>query len=86
MHSLKRNRRSSRKIDLSELAEIFSIPNLHLVSLLHSFLADALAGESIPLLSNDAMHVITMKYAALDNIASGDSDFEGIKHITVWKP
>jgi hypothetical protein len=32
------------------------------------------------------MHVITMRYAALDNIASSDSDFDGIKQVKVWKP
>jgi predicted nucleic acid-binding protein len=75
------------KIDVTELAEIFSVPNLSLVALPHSFIVESLAdAESLPLLSNDAMHIFTMRYAALENIASSDPDFDGIKQVKVWKP
>jgi len=75
------------KADVSEVAEIFSIPNLHLVAPPQSFIMESLgSGASLPLLSNDAFHVITMRYANLDNIATNDPDFDAIEEISVWKP
>jgi len=38
------------------------------------------------LLSNDALHVATMKRYGITNIATNDPDFERVDWINVWKP
>ena len=38
------------------------------------------------LLSNDAIHVATMKRYGITNIATNDPDFERVGGIMVWKP
>ncbi|NMX20840.1 hypothetical protein C5S30_00035 [ANME-1 cluster archaeon GoMg4] len=38
------------------------------------------------LLSNDALHVATMKRYGITNIATNDPDFERVGWIKVWKP
>jgi predicted nucleic acid-binding protein len=63
------------------------MPNLHLISPPQPFILAAIGGsERSPLLSNDAFHLIAMRYAGIENIATSDPDFDGIKGIAVWKP
>jgi predicted nucleic acid-binding protein len=38
------------------------------------------------LLTNDALHVATMKHHGITNIATNDSDFKRVEWVTVWKP
>ena len=38
------------------------------------------------LLSNDAIHVATMKRQGITNIATNDPDFERVEWINIWKP
>ena len=38
------------------------------------------------LLSNDAIHLATMKKHEITNIATNDSDFERVERVKVWKP
>jgi len=38
------------------------------------------------LMSNDAIHVATMKQRGITNIATNDPDFERVEWIKVWKP
>ena len=38
------------------------------------------------LMSNDAMHVATMKRHGITNIATNDLDFERVEWIKIWKP
>ncbi|MCK4736385.1 MAG: PIN domain-containing protein [Methanophagales archaeon] len=38
------------------------------------------------LMSNDAIHVATMKQHGITNIATNDPDFERVEWIKVWKP
>ena len=37
-------------------------------------------------MSNDAIHVATMKRYGITNIATNDPDFERVGGIKVWKP
>ena len=84
---VKKNPGVLSKVDVAEIADIFSMPNLHLISPPQSFVLASIAGsERPPLLSNDACHFIAMKYAGIENIATSDPDFNGIKGIAVWNP
>jgi predicted nucleic acid-binding protein len=38
------------------------------------------------LLSNDAIHLATMKNAGITNLASNDRDFERVEWLRLWKP
>jgi predicted nucleic acid-binding protein len=38
------------------------------------------------LLSNDALHLATMKQEGVSTVASNDRDFEGIEWINLWRP
>ena len=84
---VKKNPGAITKVEVSDIADIFSMPNLHLVSPSQNFILAAIGGsERPPLLSNDAYHLITMRYGGIENIATSDPDFDGIKGLTVWKP
>jgi len=84
---IKKNPGAISKVDVSEIADIFSMPNIHLIAPPQTFVLAAIGGSPRPpLLSNDAYHLIAMRYSGIENIATSDTDFEGIKGITVWKP
>jgi predicted nucleic acid-binding protein len=61
--------------------------NLEIINLIIPRLIDALKlMKSYRLLSNDAIHVATMKARGISNIATNDPDFERVDWLTVWKP
>lgn len=43
-------------------------------------------GEKYGLLTADSIHLATMSAYGIKNIATNDSDFEGIDFIKIWKP
>ncbi len=84
---VKKNPGAISKVDVSEIADIFAMPNLHLITPTQTFVLASIGGsERPPLLSNDAYHLIAMRYAGVENIATSDPDFDGIKGIAVWRP
>jgi len=61
--------------------------NLEIVNLfVPIFIAALEFMKSYRLLSNDAIHVATMKRHSIINIATNDSDFERVGWIKVWTP
>jgi predicted nucleic acid-binding protein len=45
-----------------------------------------LISERYGLLTNDALHVATLRAHGLDQIASADRDFRLVPHLTLWTP
>jgi len=61
--------------------------NLEIINLFISIFAVALEFmKRYRLMSNDAIHVATMKKHGITNIATNDPDFERVEWIKVWKP
>ena len=61
--------------------------NLEIINLLVPIFAVALEFmKKYRLMSNDAIHVATMKQHGITNIATNDPDFERVEGLTVWKP
>jgi len=84
---VKKNPGAISKVDVSEIGDIFSMPNIHLIAPPQTFVLASIGGsERPPLLSNDAYHLIAMRYAGVENIATNDPDFDLIKGIAVWRP
>jgi predicted nucleic acid-binding protein len=42
--------------------------------------------KNYALLSNDALHLATMKQEGVSTIASNDRDFSGVEWLQIWKP
>lgn len=38
------------------------------------------------LLSNDALHLVTMKQEGVSTMASNDRDFSGVEWLEIWRP
>ena len=83
---VKRKPESIGDVDISEVEDIFTITNLNLVNAPMNNISSLRDVHKKSLLSNDAFHLLTMKYLNIKNIATSDTDFEQIKEITIWKP
>ena len=63
------------------------IENLRIVEIDREIFDTALGySKKHCLLSNDAIHVATMKKYGVTNIATNDSDFDRVRWLKVWKP
>ncbi|MBN1236602.1 MAG: type II toxin-antitoxin system VapC family toxin [Methanotrichaceae archaeon] len=45
-----------------------------------------IGGVHTRLLSNDALHLATMKQEGLSTLASNDRDFSSVKRLQIWRP
>lgn len=71
----------------SAMGTIKRIENLRIVEIDRETFDTALGySKNYCLLSNDAIHVATMKKYGITNIATNDPDFERVDWINVWKP
>lgn len=69
------------------IANIRQIENLRIFEVNGGIFKTALNySKKYGLLSNDAMHLATMKKYEIANIATNDSDFDRVEWIKVWKP
>jgi len=69
------------------IANIKQIENLRVVEIDIGIFELALRySKNYGLLSNDAIHLATMKRYGITNIATNDADFEGVEWLKVWKP
>lgn len=69
------------------VAEAIVAMNLEIVSFSDLIFAKALRFmKQHRLMSNDAVHLATMKRYGITNIATNDRDFERIEWLKVWKP
>jgi len=82
---VKKNPATIKDINIKPCKDIFSMPNIELISPTLTFINEKFV-LPLPLLSNDLYHYITMKYAEINNLASDDKDFNNIEGITVWNP
>jgi len=61
--------------------------NLEIVNLLVPMFVVVLESmKRYRLMSNDAIHVATIKKHGISNIATNDPDFERVEWLKVWKP
>lgn len=75
------------KVDVSPVLELLNLPNLYMLDLPSGTISDIKEIHSMyGLLSNDAYHLLTMKYYGITNITTNDSDFERVDWVNVWKP
>ena len=75
------------KVDISPVLELFSLPNLVLLDLPPNFIDKIVdIHRRYGLLSNDAYHLLTMRYYGVNDIATNDSDFERVESLNVWMP
>ena len=66
---------------------INAIENLELVEIDGKMFGIALEySKKYGLLSNDAVHLATMKRHGITNIATNDGDFERVEWLNIWKP
>lgn len=84
MKDVKRKPRHLDKVDLLPVDMFFSIPNLFLIHPHFTYLSAIISRNK--LLPSDALHLATMTSNNIQNIATNDVDFDGIKGITLWKP
>lgn len=83
----KTNPRLISKTDISEVKEIFSLSNLYLISPRPKVVIEGLKkAHSKNLLSNDALHLLTLQSFELEDIATNDMDFKGIERLKIWRP
>jgi predicted nucleic acid-binding protein len=69
------------------MGTIKQLENLRIVEIDREIFDIALGySKNYYLLSNDAIHVATMKNYGITNIATNDPDFERVSWIKVWKP
>ena len=69
------------------MLNIDAIENLEIVEIDREVYDIALEySKKYGLLSNDAVHLATMKKHGITNIATNDRDFERIEWLSVWKP
>ncbi len=75
------------KVDISPALELFNLPNLYMLDLPSGTVSDIKEMHSMyGLLSNDAYHLLTMKYFGITDITTNDSDFDRVDWVKVWKP
>ncbi len=75
------------KVDVSPVWELLNLPNLYMLDLPSGTISDIKEIHSMyGLLSNDAYHLLTMKYYGITNITTNDSDFNRVDWVKVWKP
>ncbi len=84
MKEVKKKPKLLNKVDLLPVDMFFSIPNLFLVHPHFTYLSAVISRNK--LLPSDALHLATMTSNNIMNIATNDTDFDGIKGITLWKP
>lgn len=74
-------------VDISPVLELFNLPNLYMLDLPSGTINDIKEMHSMyGLLSNDAYHLLTMKYFGIIDITTNDSDFDRVEWVKVWKP
>ncbi|MCX9011670.1 MAG: PIN domain-containing protein [Candidatus Methanoperedens sp.] len=83
---VKENPESIGEMDISDVIDIFTIPNLNLVNVPPKLIPALKDAHRKSLLSNDAFHLLTIEYLNIKDIITNDSDFEKIADINVWKP
>lgn len=75
------------KVDISPVLELLDLPNLYMLDLPSGTISDIKKIHSMyGLLSNDAYHLLTMKYYGITNITTNDRDFERVDWIKVLRP
>jgi len=83
---VKENPKSIGEVDISDVIDIFTMPNLNLVDVPPKLIPSLKDAHGKSLLSNDAFHLLTMEYLNIKDIVTNDADFEKIAGIKVWKP
>lgn len=85
---IKKNPSLLDKLDTPFLAaENLINMNLEMVDLIAPIFVGALKFmKKYRLMSNDAIHIATMKRLGITNIATNDPDFERVDWVNVWKP
>lgn len=83
---VKENPKSIGEVDISDVIDIFTMPNLNLVDVPPKLIPSLKDAHRKSLLSNDAFHLLTMEYLNIKDIVTNDADFEKIAGIKVWKP
>ena len=83
---VKENPESIGEVDISDVIDVFTMPNLNLVDVPPKLIPLLRDAHKKSLLSNDAFHLLTMEYLNIRDIATNDADFEKIAGIKVWKP
>lgn len=74
-------------VDISPVLELLDLPNLYMLDLPSGTISDIKEIHSMyGLLSNDAYHLLTMKYYGITNITTNDRDFERVSWIKVLRP
>ncbi|MFA4935364.1 MAG: PIN domain-containing protein [Candidatus Methanoperedens sp.] len=74
-------------VDISPVLELFNLPNFYMLDLPSGAISDIKEMHSMyGLLSNDAYHLLTMKFFGITDITTNDSDFDRVDWIKVWKP
>ena len=69
------------------ILNINAIENLEIVEIDREIFGVALKySKKYGLLSNDAIHLATMKRHGLTNVATNDGDFERVEWLNIWKP
>lgn len=69
------------------IANIKQIENLRIVDIDGDMFEIALShSKNYGLLSNDAIHLATMKKHGITNVATNDSDFQRVDWLKLWKP
>ena len=69
------------------MLNIDAIENLEIVEIDREVYDIALEySKKYGLLSNDAVHLATIKKHGITNIATNDGDFERVKWLNIWKP
>lgn len=82
---LKANPRAISKIELGKASDLFKVFCILPISELETEKSYEVIKE-YALLTNDALHVATMKQHGITNIATNDKDFERVEWVTVWIP
>lgn len=83
---VKENPESIGEVEISDVIQLFSMPNLNLVNIPLKTIIGLKNAHRKALLSNDAFHLLTMEYLNIVDIVTNDRDFEQIAGIKVWKP
>ena len=89
MNYLKKNWEVVRELNKAydAMLNIDAIENLEIVEIDREVYDIALEySKKYGLLSNDAVHLATIKKHGITNIATNDGDFERVKWLNIWKP
>jgi len=69
------------------IEKIKQIKHLNIVGIDEGILEFALGySKEYGLLSNDALHLATMKHEGVSTIASNDRDFNSVEWVRLWRP